>query len=68
MSTKITPEMYKNTGGTQCPNCLSKDIEAIDNDFDGDKVYSAVNCNTCKSFWTDVFTLEGYINLEVSKQ
>ena len=55
--------MYVEHGGTQCPHCASKRIEAGNHDFlDGGSLNLYVTCLDCHEEWCEYYTLSGITN------
>jgi len=46
-----------------CPMCLSDQIESGRCEMDGSIGTALVTCNKCGSYWTDVWIVKGYSNL-----
>lgn len=61
----ISPEAYADTGYSACPICQSQSLDTGVPDCDGKYVTQRVSCE-CGAEWTDIYVLEGYIDLEVS--
>jgi hypothetical protein len=52
-------EQYMNHGGSICPACYSRDIEAGSVEVDGQEAFQRVLCNECEVTWEDRFQLVG---------
>jgi hypothetical protein len=61
----MSSEEYAECGYNQCPVCKSMELDAGVPDCDGKHVTQRVSCE-CGAEWTDLYVLEGYIDLEVS--
>ncbi len=64
MNVQLTSEEYVARGGTECPVCLSRVINAGSSDIDGEQYWQAVVCSDCNHQWVEFYTLAGYNNLE----
>lgn len=54
---------YWESGGCYCPSCGSSNINAGHLDADGRSASSHVECDDCRAEWCDVYTLNGYEDL-----
>lgn len=65
---RLTSEGYVATGGSLCPNCQSSDIEGTGRlSYDGDWQTNEIQCLDCGAYWDDLYTLDGYENLEIPR-
>lgn len=63
---KLKPEEYTACGGSKCPNCGSYNITSVDGvELDGEAGWQSIECLHCGAEWTDVWKLDGYIDLKV---
>jgi transposase-like protein len=59
---KLTEEQkaeYLMHGGTRCPYCKSTEVDADSPECDGTVGWANVCCETCRSEWTDQWSLTG---------
>jgi transposase-like protein len=54
---KKQKEEYLSKGGVRCPYCNSDDLITMGTESYGTRMEERVECNNCKSFWTDVYIL-----------
>lgn len=50
---------YIKSGGTNCPNCGSADIEGSSVTIDGGSATQRIDCMACDHRWFDVYQLVG---------
>jgi len=67
MVKKLTQKQYVAEGGSICPVCRGADIVADHPEIDGAQVWVNVEC-PCGAYWTDVYELTGYDNLNEGKE
>ncbi len=62
---KITSSQYANDyAAAVCPVCHSSDISSDPIEMDGSVGTANVQCQDCKSCWTDIIRVVGYENLK----
>lgn len=55
-------------GACVCPVCGSDDLEGVGSwEGDGTWVSKEIECTSCKSTWTDIYEITGYVSLEVNR-
>jgi hypothetical protein len=52
-------DQYMNYGGSICPACYSRNIEAGSVEVEGQEAFQKVLCNDCEVTWEDRFELVG---------
>ena len=53
---------YLMGGGNACPVCGNNDIDGKAVDIDSNIASQEVICHGCGATWTDVYTLQGYVD------
>ena len=61
-----SPEEYAATGYGYCPVCRGEQLDYGVPGFDLKYVSQRATCLSCEAEWTDLYVLEGYIDLDVS--
>lgn len=54
---------YVRRGGSVCPYCGSRDLEAGSMEADGNYSWCVVDCNHCHAQWHDSYRLVGLIEM-----
>jgi hypothetical protein len=60
----MTPEAYVTACGGCCPVCRSGQTAGESFDTEAAQVWQRVRCLDCEAMWTDVYSLQGYEDLE----
>ena len=64
--TRTQERAYLKTRGLKCPCCRSENLEPLSNDSDDDWHTQNVMCHDCLAEWTDLYTMKGILDLQVS--
>lgn len=57
----LSDQQYVRSKGLRCPFCRARDVEGLAGlDIDAGVATQEVRCNTCRTFWTDIYRLSGY--------
>ena len=59
----LSQKAYRECWGLKCPMCKSTNIIADQVKVSGNTATQPVACNACDSYWTDIWILKSFDNL-----
>lgn len=68
MQKPMTDKEYVAAGGCRCPVCRSDNVVGESIGIEGRDAVQEVRCSDCGACWNDVYSLQGYDNLERGDQ
>jgi DNA-directed RNA polymerase subunit RPC12/RpoP len=56
----MTDQEYVNEGGSKCPFCGDKRLDADTFQFDTAQAWRKITCTRCDRWWDETYILEGW--------